>query len=407
MEVKLHDSLRGDPIAMGAATAVEACVHCGFCLSSCPTYLDSRDERDSPRGRIYLIRELLQEGQSGIPAQHHLDRCLGCRACETSCPSGVRYGGIADAGRALLEDQLPRSAGQRLLRGLLRKTVPYPGRFGPLLWLGQRLRLALPESLRAHIPPPQTALPAPTAQPGHPRRVVLLEGCVQSAATPRTNQATRLVLDRLGVSIIPTPSQGCCGALNTHLGHLEAGRAAMRRNIDAWWPAVDNGAEAIVFTATGCGAELVDYGSALADDPDYADKARRISELAQDLAAFLKAEPLAGHVREKEMCTVAIHTPCSQYHALRSPGLVDEILKDCGYMLSPTRDDHLCCGSAGSYSILQPAMSGRLRARKLDALTTANPTCIATANVGCQLHLQAAAGVPVVHWVELVWDAIA
>ena len=407
MDVKLHPNFANDGVATGAVSAIEACVHCGFCLSSCPTYLDSRDERDSPRGRIYLIRELLQEGQSSTPAQHHLDRCLGCRACETSCPSGVRYGEIADAGRALLEDQLLRSAGQRLLRGLLRKTVPHPRRFGPLLWIGQRLRPALPKFLRAHIPAPQTALPRPAAQPGHPRRVVLLEGCVQSAATPRTNQATRLVLDRLGVSVIPTPSQGCCGALNTHLGHLEAGRAAMRRNIDAWWPAVDDGAEAIVFTATGCGAELVDYGSALADDPDYADKARRISELAQDLAAFLTAEPLAGQVRAKETRTAAIHTPCSQYHALRSPRLVHEILKDCGYILSPTRDDHLCCGSAGSYSILQPAMSGRLRARKLDALTTANPTCIATANVGCQLHLQAEAGVPVVHWVELVWDAIA
>lgn len=405
MEVKVHPTLASDRSAQAAATAIESCVHCGFCLATCPTYLDSRDERDSPRGRIYLLKELLEQGESDTAAQHHLDRCLTCRSCETTCPSGVRYGEIADQGRQLLEAHVPRSAAERLQRQLIRFFVPYPGRFKPLLRVGQAVRALLPRALRELVPPRQALLPPVAA--AHDRQVLMLEGCVQSSATPRTNQAARLILDRLGISVTESAKQGCCGALDTHLGHGEAGRAAMRRNIDAWWSAVEAGAEAILSTATGCGTQLADYGHALANDPAYAEKAQRISELSVDFGNFLLLEDLSSHVKVIETRRVAVQIPCSQSHALKTPDTVRSLLLACGYTLTRTRDDHLCCGSAGSYSMLQPAMSGRLRERKLAALTGDAPTVIASANVGCQLHLAAASDVPVVHWTELIWGALA
>jgi glycolate oxidase iron-sulfur subunit len=407
VDVKLHPRWEDDADATRAAAAIEACVHCGFCLATCPTYLDTRDERDSPRGRIYLVRELLEQGTPEAAAQFHLDRCLTCRACETTCPSGVQYGHIVDGGRQLLERELPRSRGRALLRRLLRLLVPYPRRFAPLLRIGQYLRPLLPAVLREHVPPAQAPLPVAPAGGGG-RRVILLEGCVQSAGTPRTNQAARLLLARLGIDVVATPEQGCCGALDTHLGHGESGARAMRRNIDAWWPAIEAGAEAVLSTATGCGSQLADYGDALADDPDYAARARRVSELSADLADFLLGEALdaAGAGAAGDRRRIAVHVPCSQSHALRSPDSVRTLLERLGYRLCETRDDHLCCGSAGTYSLLQPAMSRRLRTRKVQALSVDAPDLIVSANVGCQLHLAGEAAVPVQHWVELAWEAV-
>lgn len=409
MHVDLHSSLRDSIIARDAADALQACVHCGFCLATCPTYLDTRDERDSPRGRLYLLRELLEEGNAEPVAQHHLDRCLTCRSCETTCPSGVRYAEIAEAGRELLEPRLERPLTDRLMRRLLRLIVPHRRRFGALLKLGQWLRPALPRSLGLAVPPRQPARPplAPLrSTDAAAGRVLLLEGCVQGSATPATNQALRRILTRLGYRVEESPRQGCCGALNTHLAAGEAGREDMRRNIDAWWPALEDGAEAILASATGCGAQLRDYGRALANDPAYAARAAEVAARTLDPAEFFAAQDLArlAAPATRSRPRVAVHAPCTQQHALRLGQSVPELLAALGFELSATQDEHLCCGSAGSYSLLQPAMSRRLRTRKLSALTADAPEMIATANVGCQLHLQGASEVPVRHWLEVIDD---
>ncbi|MEE4278382.1 MAG: glycolate oxidase subunit GlcF [Halieaceae bacterium] len=412
MHVELHPSLCESLIAREAAEALEACVHCGFCLATCPTYLDSRDERDSPRGRLYLIRELLEEGEAAPVAQHHLDRCLSCRSCETTCPSGVRYAEIADAGRELLEARVPRPLSQRLLRRGLRLIVPQRRRFALALGLAQALRPLLPSKLALAVPPRQRIRPerrenAATSEASG-RRVLLLEGCVQASATPNTNRALRNILKRLGVDVIESPAQGCCGALNTHLAASEDGRADMRRNIDAWWPALERGVDAILVSATGCGAQVKDYGRALCHDTAYASRAAEVAMKARDPVEYLMAFALKDLPRSAAtLPRVAVQTPCTQQHALGLGDGVSRVLESLGYPLCKVRDGHLCCGSAGSYSILQPAMSNRLRARKLASLCADDPDMLATANIGCQMHLQAATTRPVKHWLELVDDALA
>ncbi len=408
MDVNLHPDLLASSVANDAASAIESCVHCGFCLATCPTYLDTRDERDSPRGRIYLLREFLEGNSDGGTAQTHLDRCLSCNSCETTCPSGVEYGRIADAGRSLLEERGHRGWLDRLVRALLLTVVPYPRRFTPFLRIGQWLRPILPAGLQKAVPPRQTPIKTvPSKTYGD--TVILLEGCVQRAATPATNAALRYLLEQLQVGVVETPRQGCCGALGTHLGAREAGREAMRRNIDAWWPAITAGATAIISSATGCASQLEDYGSALADDPAYAEKARRVSELSCDAAAYLLTHEakLATCAPQDPAPRVALHIPCSQTHALGEKHTSAQLLRAVGATLVPTRDDHLCCGSAGSYSLLQPAMSRRLRTRKLDALTGEKPDEILTANIGCQLHLDQESPVKVRHWLEFLAEQVA
>jgi len=409
VQVKLHTSLHDSVLARDAAEALEACVHCGFCLATCPTYLDTRDERDSPRGRLYLLQELLEDGEGSAIARTHLDRCLTCRACETTCPSGVQYGHIADAGRELLEERHPRPLGNALLRGALRLVVPRPKLFRSLLRLGQGVRPFLPRGLRSHIPPRQVALapltPAPQRADHQAGRVLLLEGCVQSSATPRTNAALRRILARLGIEVIESSGQGCCGALNTHLAASARGRADMRRNIDAWWPAIEEGkVDAILVSASGCAAQVQDYGHALAGDTAYSGRARTVAALLRDPAAFLgdgALDALPSTTAPKPR--VAVHVPCTQQHALPHGDAVRSLLSSLGFPLCPTTDDHLCCGSAGTYSILQPAMSERLRDRKRAALRGGQPEVIVTANVGCQLHLQDDdEGPAICHWLELV-----
>mgnify|MGYP001546129275 CR=1 FL=1 len=383
-----------------AEAILRSCVHCGFCNATCPTYQLTGDERDGPRGRIYLIKQALEGREVSVRTQRHLDRCLTCRACETTCPSGVQYGRLAEIGREIVDAQVRRPSDQRLLRRLLRLVLPYPERFALALRLGRALRFALPGALRRKIPAAHAPGPRPPAR--HARTVVLHEGCVQPAATPRTNAAAARVLDRLNISAMSQRGQGCCGAISYHTGAHEEGLDFMRRNVDAWWPQVEAGAEAIVSAASACSLMVKEYGRALKDDPAYARRAARVSELAADLSEVVAREDyatLAGTVQPRR---AAFHAPCTLQHGQRRAGAVEAMLSAAGHELLPVADAHLCCGSAGTYSVLQPAMSGRLLADKVAALEAGGPEVIATANVGCQLHLQTAADVPVVHWIELL-----
>lgn len=399
MHTDLHRRYRDNADAQRAQQLLSACVHCGFCLETCPTYLETRDERDSPRGRIYLIRQLLETGAAAAPASHHLDRCLNCRSCETTCPSGVQYAQLAEIGQQLSGDAAPQPPLQAAQRKTLRAVISRPALFRRLLRIGQFLRPLLPATLRRQIPPRQRRLPVPAT--GSERTLLVLEGCVQAAATPHTNDAARRVCAALGITLHAAPEAGCCGAVQQHLGGAEAARNNMRRNIDAWWPAIEAGAEAIVSSASGCGAMLADYGRLLADDPVYARRAARVSALARDLGEILVAEDLGRLVADTRCGTVAVHTPCSLQHALQQPELLPTLLRGAGFTLAETEESPVCCGSAGTYSLLQPELSQRLRRRKQAALTVNAPAVIATANVGCQLHL-ANPEVPVVHWIELL-----
>lgn len=400
MHVNPHPDYADREEAGQASDLISACVHCGFCLETCPTYLVTRDERDSPRGRIYLIKQLLETGEASTQTHTHLDRCLSCRSCETACPSGVQYGQLLDIGRGLMEEQVPRPLPSRAFRWLMRRVLTSRKLLGAGLRLGQILRPALPAALKNQVPPHRPAKAVPTAS--HARKVLLLEGCVQQAATPGTNAAVRRILDRLGIAAHVIARAGCCGAVNYHLGAHSDGLNDMRRNIDAWWPEAEDGAEAIVSSATGCGSMLADYGSLLAHDPGYAQKAKRISEMSRDIGEILLQEDLRPLTIDRPVGRVAVHTPCSMQHAMKLPTLISDLLVKAGFELAATRDSHLCCGSAGTYSILQADMSQRLRADKLIALCADTPDIIATGNVGCQLHLQSEASIPVVHWTELL-----
>lgn len=400
MHVELHHSMKDDSRAQRAGELISACVHCGFCLATCPTYLDGADERDSPRGRIYLVKQLLESGDASEQTRTHLDRCLSCRSCETTCPSGMQYGQLLDIGRGMIEENAPRPLPEGLFRTALRATLSRPALFGLLLRAGQVVRPLMPAALKQKIPPRQALLPVPATTPE--RTMLVLNGCAQASATPRTNNAAARILAQLGIRLQAAPAAGCCGAVNYHLGAHDAGLDNMRRNIDAWWPAIESGAEAIISSATGCGTMLADYGHLLADDPQYAEKARRVSDLHQDIAQLLHGEDFASLAIDTGIGKVAVHTPCSQQHGLGQPNLVHDILCSAGFELAQTEDKHLCCGSAGTYSILESDISERLRERKLNALTVDHPTIIATANVGCQLHLADDKGPTVRHWIELL-----
>jgi glycolate oxidase iron-sulfur subunit len=404
MHVELHPRFANTSEGKAAQNLTSACVHCGFCLATCPTYLDSRDERDSPRGRIYLIKQLLETGAASEQTHTHLDRCLTCRSCETTCPSGMQYGKLVDIGRGLMEREAPRSVSTRSLRWLLRAVLSRPRLFAAALSLGQAVRPLLPAYLKNKIPARQARTKIPSAR--HARTMLVLEGCAQNAATPNTNDAARRVLDKLGITLLAAPGAGCCGAVNYHLGAHEDGLDNMRRNIDAWWPAIESGAEAIVNSASGCGSMLVGYGELLANDPAYADKARQVSALTRDIGEILLQEDLHELAINTSIGKVAVHTPCTLQHALHLPQLIPQLLQRAGFELAQTTDNHLCCGSAGTYSILQPVISTRLRDNKLAALRGDSPNCIVTANIGCQLHMQSATDIPVVHWIELFDQAL-
>jgi glycolate oxidase iron-sulfur subunit len=400
METSILKDILETPDGQEADRILRACVHCGFCTATCPTYQLLGDELDGPRGRIYLIKQMLEGHSPSRRTQQHLDRCLTCRSCETTCPSGVRYARLADIGRAHIERRVRRTPKQRLLRFALRKLIPYPRRFGLLLALGRLAKPLLPAHLKAQIPAPQSPGIRPAGN--HRRRMLVLEGCAQKAATPNTNAASARLLDRLHISLISEPQAGCCGAVSHHLSAEEEALQAVRRNIDAWWPHIEAGAEAIIVTASGCSAVVKEYGHLLRNDPDYADKAKRVAALAKDIGEILSAENLQplgidGHGRP-----IAFHAPCTLQHGQKLPGLVEGILIRLNYRLAPVADSHLCCGSAGTYSILQPELSQKLLTQKLSHLSASGPDLIVTANVGCQLHLASHSTIPVRHWVEML-----
>jgi len=409
MQTRLSTTFLETAAGQEADSILRKCVHCGFCTATCPTYQLLGDELDGPRGRIYLIKEMLEGSQPSRATQLHLDRCLTCRACETTCPSGVRYGRLLDIGRHHIERVVPRTLRERLLRRALLAVVPHPKRFAALLATGRALRGLMPGSLRRTVPAarPSGAWPAPR----HPRRMLVLMGCAQPAAAPDINAAAARVLDRLGVSLVAV-NDGCCGALAHHLSAEERSRAQMRRNIDAWWPHIEQGAEALVVTASGCGAMIADYGTLLRDDPAYAGKAARISELSRDISQVVTAELAAcacvlDRIPKRAVSRrVAFHSPCTLQHALRLRGIVEPLLQRAGCTLTSVAGGHLCCGSAGSYSLLQPEISRRLKAEKLAALEADAPDLIATANIGCLLHLASGTDRPVRHWIEVLAEVM-
>lgn len=395
--------LPADFIATSAGQKADAilrdCVHCGLCNATCPTYQVERNELDGPRGRIYLIKKMLEGEAVSELTRHHLDRCLVCQACETTCPSGVNYHQLLDIGREELEQRVPRSAWQRLQRSLVRGVMSRRQLTQPLFALGRIARPLLPARLRTHIPLLRAPIASSTRQ--HARQVILAQGCVQPAMSPTTNQAAGAVLNALGIETLSIAAETCCGALSAHGGSKSQALAQARRNIDAWWPAIEAGAEAVLMTASGCSNYVQDYGELLADDPAYAERAERVAGLLKDISEFLDAEPLEklplqNHER------IAWHCPCTAQHGQSLDTPTRRVLARLGFELPPVRDSHLCCGSAGSYSLFQPEMAQALRSRKLDALQASDPARIVTANIGCQVHLSAGTETPVVHWIELV-----
>jgi glycolate oxidase iron-sulfur subunit len=399
MQTELAAFIRDTPEGREADAILRKCVHCGFCTATCPTYQLLGDELDGPRGRIYLIKQVLEGAAPTARTQLHLDRCLTCRSCETTCPSGVQYGRLADIGRGIVEARVPRSAWQRAKRAALAFALPRERLFGALLGFGRMVRFLLPRLV------PAPAAPAGDwPAPRHPRKMLALAGCVQPALAPRINAAAARVLDRMGVSLIEAPGAGCCGALRFHLNDQVAGLNDMRALIDAWWPSVERGEiEAIVMTASGCGVTVKEYGLLLAHDPAYRDKAARVAALTRDLSEVIAPEAIP---ERSGLGRIALHSPCSLQHGQQLRGGAERLLARAGFELAPVPDAHLCCGSAGTYSILQPVLAAELRSRKLAALQSGQPVGIVTANIGCLVHLQAGAGVPVAHWVELLDEAL-
>lgn len=402
MQTNLRPDLINTPKGIEAERILRSCVHCGFCNATCPTYQLLGNEDDGPRGRIYLIKQMLEGAPATATTRTHLDRCLTCRNCETTCPAGVEYGKLVDIGRAEVEAQAPRAPLDRLYRRVVRFGLLSPRLFKLALSSAQRVRPLLPAALQSRIPAPRMPGELPTTR--HSRQMIVLEGCVQPALSPDINAAARRVFDAIGISLVAAPSAGCCGAIEQHMNADEAAKTTMRRNIDAWWPLVAAGAEAIVVTASGCGVQIKDYGHALAGDPAYARKAEKISALARDPIEILLNEPperLAA-LKPRHARRIAFHPPCTLQHGQKLKGKTEKMLAGLGFALTPVPDAHLCCGSAGTYSIFQPELSGQLKQQKVQALETGKPELIATANIGCQTHLESGTPLRVVHWLTLI-----
>jgi len=400
MQTNTTDQFLNTALGKEADNIIRSCVHCGFCTATCPTYQLLGDELDGPRGRIYLIKQMLEGKKITTKTQTHLDRCLSCRSCETTCPSGVNYGRLIDIGRELVDKQVTRPAFIRFKHLALRKILPYPNRFSVLLKIAQRLKPLLPTVIKQQIPDKQTLTAWPKQNKS--RKMIALQGCAQSVTTPNTNSATATLLNKLGIELIVADEAGCCGAVSHHLSAHEEALFFMRKNIDAWWPLINQGAEAIVITASGCGVMIKEYAQLLKHDLDYAEKAQKISELAKDISEILTKEDLTEDNFNIPAKKFVFQSPCSLQHGQQLNGVVESLLTKYGFTLSAVKDAHLCCGSAGTYSILQKKLSQQLLDNKLSALEKDSPDIILSANIGCQLHLQSQSNVPVMHWIELV-----
>jgi glycolate oxidase iron-sulfur subunit len=408
MQTNLADFIKGTPEGDEADAILRACVHCGFCTATCPTYQLLGDELDGPRGRIYLIKQVLEGEAPTRKTQLHLDRCLTCRNCETTCPSGVKYGRLVDIGRNVVEQRVARPLADRIKRTTLKELLPRTGVFGAAFTAGRMARPLLSPALQDKLQPVR----APGRRPAreHARKMLVLEGCVQPAMAPNVNAAAARVLDALGIQLLSAPRAGCCGAVRFHMNDQDGGRDDMRRNVDAWWPYVESGqVEAIVMTASGCGVTVKDYGHLLAHDAAYAAKAARISALTKDLSEVMCdfegdiARLLAGRVHER----VAFHPPCTLQHGQQIRGKVEGVLRAAGVDVVLCAESHLCCGSAGTYAVLHPDIAHALRDRKLANLEATGAREYVSANVGCISHLQSGTATPMTHWIELVDRALA
>ncbi|KQV99698.1 glycolate oxidase subunit GlcF [Rhizobacter sp. Root1221] len=407
MQIHLAPEFQGTREGTEAEGIVRNCVHCGFCTATCPTYQLLGDELDGPRGRIYLIKQALEGAPVTATTQLHLDRCLTCRNCETTCPSGVQYGRLVEIGREIVDARVPRPAPSRALRWLLKEGLT-SRLFAPAMRLGQAVRPLLPQALKAKVPPPAPASARDWPTRTHARKVLLLTGCVQPAMAPNINSATARVLDAAGIQTVVAAGAGCCGAIRTHLSDAAGGLDDMRRNIDAWWPLVDE-VEAIVMNASGCGVTVKGYGHALAHDPAYAHKARRIAEKTRDLSELLPAlvPVLKPRLKKPRWRDLVFHPPCTLQHGQQLRGGVEIHLRNMGFNVSVASvESHLCCGSAGTYSVLQPELALKLRDRKLRHLEATRPQAIVSANIGCITHLQSGTDIPTMHWVEVVDEAL-
>ena len=404
MQTNLTEQFRNTPSGQKADKILRSCVHCGFCTATCPTYQLLGDELDGPRGRIYQIKQVLEGQQPTARIQKHLDQCLMCRSCETTCPSGVKFGQLLEIGRTVVEDSVGRNHLSAFLRSLLNQLLPYPGRYKALYSLGLKFKPLLPITIRKHLIPVQDCDVDETAENDLSSEKTLLmhEGCVQSVVTPETNKLARILFQRLGYQVKSIKESGCCGAVSDHLLKHTDALEMMKRNVDAWWPSVEAGVEGILVNASGCGVMLSEYAEKLAGLPGYAEKAKIIASLVKDPVELLCNEDLGRLNIQVPDLKIAFHAPCTLQHGLKQQGVVENLLRKLGFKLVEVTDGHLCCGSAGTYSVFQPEISSTLRSNKLEALTKENPDIIVTANIGCQMHLQSGLDKPVRHWISLL-----
>ena len=406
MQTNIDKALKNTHAGLEAERILRSCVHCGFCTATCPTYRLLGDELDGPRGRIYLIKGLLEGKETSDKTQMHLDRCLTCLACETSCPSGVEYGHLLDIGRQLINKKVRRTLTERSYRYLLRKILPYPRRVSFFLRLGRGLRFILPGKFRQMIPENKRIrrTESPRRRVKYGRKMILFAGCVQPLLSPETNCASTNILNRLGIETILSHGETCCGAINHHMADDDSGLSFVKNNIDAWWPYIEEGVEAIVISASGCGTMIKDYGYILRNDADYKDKAHQVSMMAKDIGEIISAEEIETLRKMIKVNSrrIAFQNPCSLQHGQKIKDETEVLFKKLGYQIENIEDANQCCGSAGTYSLLQTELSEKLRRKKISALEAVKPDVIMTANIGCQLHLQQATEIPVKHWIEIL-----
>lgn len=405
MQTHLPAQLLATDAGQEADRILRSCVHCGFCTATCPTFLQTGNELDSPRGRIYLIKEFLETGKASQITRHHLDRCLSCQSCETTCPSSVQYHRLLSIGQNLLGKQVRLPFLTRCRHGFMLAVLGSPRLFAGLVKLGKAFAGWLPQRLARQLPGRGRFKPSVFMGNTPARRVIILNGCVQSALSPDTNHAAAIVLRELGIRASTIGAESCCGAMHYHSGKQPAGVARAKTLTDQMLAEVDAGAEAIISTASGCGNFIKDYVHVLADEAGYAEKVARLLPFVKDIGEYLATQDMA-QLKFTGNGMLAWHSPCTLQHGQQLAGTTEALLKTLGFTLPAVKNSHLCCGSAGTYSLFQPEMSHSLQANKISALETTGAPRIATANIGCQCHLAAATDKPVRHWIEYVAEAM-